>query len=342
MKKFSISSIKIIWILCLLIFLCSCINKQKIKIFCADIEKRVEKKDKPIIVSRWINKIRPNSDYLDMKKYNYVLEGSKSVIFDNKIFIGFSNHKFCAFNFDNGELVWEFIAEGGIESEASISDGLIYFGDIEGNVYALDIQTGRQVWSYKIDGSIFVKVAFYEDLLFVVSSKDILVGLNKKDGSWVWHYKGGQRIAIKTVKGNSSPIVVDGIIYIGFSDGNFSALNAVSGVEKWGRILENGLKFNDVDSTPVIDEDSIYISSFGGSLYSLDKEKGYIKWRRPEAKGVSRPVINGNFLYYSGLNRKILCLLKQDGNIIWEYQYPDKRHGLLTTPVIVGEYLFAG
>lgn len=83
-----------------------------------------------------------------------------------------------------------------------------------------------------------------------------------------WRFKTGGPVL-------SSPVVVDGVAYVGSSDGKFYAIEVADGSEKWS--FEVGGK---VTGSTVVDRDGIlYIGSEAGWLYALDAATGEQKWR---------------------------------------------------------------
>ena len=72
----------------------------------------------------------------------------------------------------------------------------------------------------------------------------------------------------------STPAVVGGVLYFGSSDGNFYALDAKSGRERW-RFRTGGA----VTSSPAIAEGIVYFASRDGFLYAVDARNGRQRWR---------------------------------------------------------------
>ncbi|MFP4381259.1 MAG: PQQ-binding-like beta-propeller repeat protein [Candidatus Sumerlaeia bacterium] len=83
-----------------------------------------------------------------------------------------------------------------------------------------------------------------------------------------WKFKTGGPVL-------SSPVVVDGIVYIGSNDGNFYALDAETGHEKWR--LETG---RPIEGSATVDRDGkVYIGGQNGWLYALDAKTGNEHWK---------------------------------------------------------------
>ncbi|WP_268846545.1 PQQ-binding-like beta-propeller repeat protein [Flavobacterium aestivum] len=86
---------------------------------------------------------------------------------------------------------------------------------------------------------------------------------------------GNQKWAFKTNgKIFSSPIVQNGIVYIGSEDGFLYAIEEQSGKLHW-KFKTGGA----VHSSPVIFKNLVYIGSFDGNYYAIDTKNGHLKWK---------------------------------------------------------------
>jgi outer membrane protein assembly factor BamB len=59
-------------------------------------------------------------------------------------------HRVLAFNAEDGKPVWEFTANGRVDSAPTISDGLCLFGCRSGWLYCLDARDGRLAWRLRL------------------------------------------------------------------------------------------------------------------------------------------------------------------------------------------------
>lgn len=72
----------------------------------------------------------------------------------------------------------------------------------------------------------------------------------------------------------SSPIVYNGIVYIGSEDGNLYAIDQKTGKTHW-KFKTGGA----VHSSPAVFKNTVYIGSFDGCYYALDIQTGHVKWK---------------------------------------------------------------
>lgn len=86
-------------------------------------------------------------------------------------------------------------------------------------------------------------------------------------GNLKWAFKTNGKIF-------SSPIVHNGIVYIGSEDGNLYAIH-----EKTGKIFWKFKTGGAVHSSPAIFNNTVYIGSFDGYYYAIDSKTGHLKWK---------------------------------------------------------------
>jgi outer membrane protein assembly factor BamB len=142
-----------------------------------------------------------------------------------------------ALSASTGEQVWGYKTDGYVISPV-VSDELIYVGSDDGNVNALNVSSGKKIWNYTTDGSPSSSIVSDRYLYVSVDSRSgnaSLYCFNAVTGAKVWNFT--------TELGNeaSSPVVVDGQIYVGNTGPQFFAhrdhyvyaLNASTGEQIW-------------------------------------------------------------------------------------------------------------
>jgi outer membrane protein assembly factor BamB len=215
---------------------------------------------------------------------------------------------------------WFFPANYSVTSTPIVQNGHVYFGDWGGNVYSLNINTGSINWKTNVGFAISSTPALANGLVYVAGSPLIpsrVIALNQNTGSLVWnttlsclpvsHYCGIY----------SSPIVYNGMVYIGESDchqalgsqcdemgdtnvGQVFALNALTGSVVWsfatGDYSSNGGFGAGVWGSETVDPNLNMIYFATGNMYgstscttvscmglaysivALDATTGTLKW----------------------------------------------------------------
>ena len=103
----------------------------------------------------------------------------------------------------------------------------------------------------------------------------VVTGSNMSNGKLMWSYTTGGPVS-------SSPAVVNGVVYIGSSDGNIYALNATTGEKLWS-YTTGGFVY----SSPTVANGIVYVGSDDHNVYALNANTGG-RWSwetrsRPEA-----------------------------------------------------------
>ncbi|MGE4233136.1 MAG: PQQ-binding-like beta-propeller repeat protein [Bacteriovoracia bacterium] len=232
---------------------------------------------------------------------------------------------------------WRVEAKNGFGGQPLIDTATVYVGGNDGIFYAVSIETGKVLWTYETKAPVWAKPMVFGQKIFFVSSDDILYCLEANTGKWIWHYKRGVNFST-TIHGNSTPVVDNGKVYAGFSDGYIVGLKASDGNLVWEQKIHSGAKFTDVDATAVIDGETIYIPSYDGGLYALDKQTGKIQWRVDV--GSSRTVLlEDKTLYVASSDGNVYSLAKDSGRIQWKFEVDD---GVPTGLLIYENFLAFG
>ncbi len=138
----------------------------------------------------------------------------------------------------------------------------------------------------------------------------------------------------------SSPVVADGLAFIGSDDGFLYAVHVADGSLAWKFATEDA-----IEAPPMVLEGVVYAGSSDYRLYALDAATGAERWRFEtdekvlsganwfEAPDGARRIVFGsydNFLY---------CLDAASGELVWKYETGNYVNG---TPAIEGDRIVFG
>ncbi|MGD2176067.1 MAG: SUMF1/EgtB/PvdO family nonheme iron enzyme, partial [Candidatus Brocadiaceae bacterium] len=142
----------------------------------------------------------------------------------------------------------------------------------------------------------------------------------RSPGGLKWKAKTGGAV-------RSSPVVVDGVVYVGSADGHVYALELKSGEELW-RFRTGG----PVAGSAAVADGVVYIGSDDSYLYALDARTGQMKWRfsrhyAPVRSGpaVAYGVVWAGFGTYSGGGLSGLDV--ETGEEVWRYRFRGMNRG---------------
>ena len=189
---------------------------------------------------------------------------SSPVIVDSTVYIGSRSAKFFALNSETGEKKWQYETGGPwIPSSASVYKGTVYFGTSDSYLMlALDCVTGKKKWEFNAGAWVFSSPAIVGETIYFGCHNGRLFALDITTGNKKWefqtdvskknvnnYYTDDGKFKIESYTpapdpndayGNyltqvedkilsigaiiSSPLVKDGVIYFGSTDGTLYAL----------------------------------------------------------------------------------------------------------------------
>ncbi len=140
-----------------------------------------------------------------------------------KVYFGTSDSKLLiAFDCISGEEKFRFEAGAWIFSSAAVAGNTVYFGCINGRMYGLDVESGRKKWEFLTEGCRLDPEDVYTDDGKINRERFAKVEVNPEDTNPSrFEYKD---LAISAGAIISSPVVDNGVIYFGSTDGNLYAI----------------------------------------------------------------------------------------------------------------------
>lgn len=186
-------------------------------------------------------------------------------------------------------------------------DGTLYVGTIDGKVIALNASDGTlQSWEQEL----------------------------KEQKSSAFSCSGGISTPMSIY---GTPVVKDGVVYIGGYDGNIYIKKA------------DGSSYPTFDTggaiigSPVIDGDTLYVGNSDGKLYALSIEStGNIsnKWIFKTGDKIwSTPVVDSGVVYISSADHKLYAIDAGSGKEIWHFK---AGAGILSTPLVFENKVYIG
>ncbi|HHO59545.1 MAG TPA: hypothetical protein ENJ64_04830 [Thiotrichales bacterium] len=99
----------------------------------------------------------------------------------------------------------------------------------------------------------------------------------------------------------SSPVVANGMVYLGCNDGNLYAIDQKTGQLKW-KYKTGG----NIEATPAVFDGTIYIGSWDKYLYAIDEKTRALRWKlKTDGPVSSSPVIKDGIIYFASEDGKL-------------------------------------
>ncbi len=186
--------------------------------------------------------------------------GSRPVIENNLIYIGFSDGSMTAISLSTGTPQWEVLLNKNnrfkdIDASPVIDGDKIYINSYDDKLYCLSKNNGSILWKSDFGGATAPIIS--GDRLIYSTSKSHLMSVSKMDGKLIW--------SVKNILGISTePILYKGNVIVGESQGSLKFFDLMTGQLKTS--FEPG---RGVMSKPTLDQQNIYFLSNEGNIYGL-------------------------------------------------------------------------
>jgi outer membrane protein assembly factor BamB len=214
----------------------------------------------------------------------------------NNIFFGDTSGNISSIDSSTGKVNWE-IETVLLASGISSGFGILVVGDVDGNVIARDQDNGSLLWTTNVKGEVLSATAIDTKLVIVKTGSGELIALDRNSGEIKWSYR--SKLPTLTIRGSSSPVIVENQVYASFDNGRLGVFELDTGFPIWdGAIsymsgtseLENLV---DSDSSPLIDGGFIYSSNYQGNLNIFDTAQKRSVWQYESSSFYTPLLIKG-------------------------------------------------
>ncbi|MBM2831287.1 MAG: cell surface protein [Dehalococcoidia bacterium] len=271
-----------------------------------------------------------------------------------------------------------------VSSGGTVSGNTLYFVSSSGSLVAMDASNGNRLWSLALEGlqpratggacsgPVTVTPAVYGapqvdgDRIYAAGYSGLLYAVNATTRTVAWRYPREGRVGSLV----GSPVIVDGNVFIGSSDGKVYMLDGVmgevlgefsTGGKVWATVAvadgilyvgsfdKKAYAFNiatkekmwefetggAVAASPVAYEGLVYAGSFDRDLYAVGAKDGMEKWRFSAGNWYwGRPVAHKGVVYVPSLDHNVYALRAASGEKLAEF---DGGSPVSSSPVVVGD-----
>jgi outer membrane protein assembly factor BamB len=230
------------------------------------------------------------------------------------------------FNYPEKEIDWTFQTDAPIWSPLTIFGGQLILGNDGGSLYSINIEENSISWIFKTDSRIRSKAVVWNHKVYFSSDDGFLYSLDFENGEMNWKTNIGNNVSPRSVpalEGStydflcSSPVIDNGILYIGSIDSCLYAIDDKTGDIKWKYKSDNIVR-----STPAVDSDNVYFGSWDNYMYAINKKDGSLNWKQNSYWRIqSSPVIADDKIIFGSRSAQIIALDKNTGEQIWRTLY---------------------
>jgi outer membrane protein assembly factor BamB len=248
--------------------------------------------------------------------------------------------------------IWMFRARNLLEFPPAVAYGRLYFTNNSGVMFAVNAKTGKRAWKKPIGRCVAASPAVADHTVFQVFLNRPPCNSKAKpgrlEGEVIAFASGFGKIRWRTRIGPSetSPLVVDGVVYVGDWRGRVYALDARTGRVRWTFQGKGRIKGGIARSG-----NRLYVGTYSGYVYALRAGTGKVIWRtrsqdRLGGRGqfYSTPATTGDLrwrfdagdhisgsatvldgvVYFSTFDERTFALAARTGRRLWTF--PDGKY----------------
>jgi outer membrane protein assembly factor BamB len=266
-------------------------------------------------------------------KLQPVFDGSTGYVADHKGYVR-------AFDIKTGNRVWEMQLETPIASGPALVEGKLLFGTSQGEVIARAAKDGKEIWRVKVSSEVLATPTGANGVIVIRTVDGRIYAMEADSGKRIWVYD--RTVPLLTLRGNSAPVIHNGIVITGSDSGKLAALTLKTGRVLWETQIADPKgrteleRMVDIDAQPVVLEDVIYVITYQGRLATVQLQSGRMMWAR-DISSYSGIVLDPYRVYVSDVDSQVWALNRFTGATLWRQDKLLRR--AITGPVLMGPYL---
>jgi outer membrane protein assembly factor BamB len=244
----------------------------------------------------------------------------------------------------DGRTLRVYPSEASVQGSAVVLPEMVVFSDVSGVTYAYTHE-GNLEWRHSSGSPILSTPLVEAGRVFLTNVDDLTVSLDVATGDLDWQYqrpKDATRTAELALFGAPTPILSNGQLISGYSDGYIVSLNPNTGEILWDTQVGEG-RYPDLVGTPSSNTDDVFASGYFGPLVAIDVRTQNVRWRLDAGSadsGVIAESKDGSVLLHPGSDGTLRCVSLLTGGVKWEWK--SGKNGALTMPVVRSGGVFVG
>ena len=213
--------------------------------------------------------------------------------------------------------LWTFHGRHLLEFPPVVGYGSVFEEAFDGRLYSLDPASGRVRWSYDSHLCGWSSPALADHLVFATFIGNAECQATTGGGELVAFSTESGRVRWRRTIGpsESSPLVADGVVYIGDQDGRVSAFSSATGRLRWS--YDTGAP---IKASASLAYGRIYIGNYAGEMLALSARTGRLLWRSGgHGNFYSTASVNSGRVYVGSLDGHVYAFSAWKGSVLWSY-----------------------
>ncbi|AXF75004.1 outer membrane protein assembly factor BamB [Erwinia tracheiphila] len=274
------------------------------------------------------------------KNLSALLSGGVTVDGEH-LYLGSERAQVYALNTRDGSVAWQTKAAGEILSRPVISDGLVLVHTSNGMLQGLDQSSGVVKWTVNLDvpslslrGESAPATAFGAAIVGGDNGRVSAVMMNQ--GQIIWQQRISQPTGATEIDRladvDTTPVIVNGVVYALAYNGNLAALDLRSGQIIWKREIGS---VHDM----IVDGGRIYLVDQDDRVIAVSTEGGVTVWRQSDLlhRNLTSPALYNGYLVVGDSEGYLHWLNTTDGRFVAQQKVDSS--GFQTEPVLASDKL---
>ncbi|WP_455425387.1 outer membrane protein assembly factor BamB [Dryocola sp. LX212] len=257
------------------------------------------------------------------------------------VYIGSEKAQVYALNTSDGSIAWQSKAAGEVLSRPVVSDGLVLIHTSNGQLQAMNETDGALVWTVNLDmpalslrGESAPSVAF--GAAIVGGDNGRVSAVLMKQGQLIWQQRISQATGATEIDRlsdvDTTPVIVNGVVYALAYNGNLTALDLRSGQIMWKRELGSVNDF-------IVDANRIFLVDQSDRVIALNAEGGVTLWTQSDLlhRNLTAPALYNGYLVVGDSEGYMHWINTDDGRFVAQQKMDGS--GFQTEPVVASDKL---
>ncbi|QEM90444.1 outer membrane protein assembly factor BamB [Kosakonia radicincitans] len=254
------------------------------------------------------------------------------------VYVGTEKAQVYALNTSDGSKAWQAKVAGEALSRPVVGDGLVLIHTSNGQLQALNESDGAVKWTVNLDmpalslrGESAPTTAF--GAAIVGGDNGRVSAVLMQQGQMIWQQRISQANGPTEIDRlsdvDTTPVVVDNVVYALAYNGNLTALDLRSGQIMWKRELGSVSDF-------VVDGNRIYIIDQNDRVLALTTDGGVTLWTQSDLlhRNLTAPALYNGYIVTGDSEGYVHWINVEDGRFVAQQKVDSS--GFLTEPVVAG------
>ncbi|MDY0007270.1 MAG: outer membrane protein assembly factor BamB [Spongiibacteraceae bacterium] len=242
-------------------------------------------------------------------------------VYGDTIYAAGANGDVRALRLKNGKVRWDAEIDEGLSGGVGVDQERVYLGANDGVVVALDRADGKPLWRARMSGEVLAPPVSDGRVVAVQTFDGKLTGLDAATGEQLWTF--GVTVPVLTLRGTSTPLLVDDMVLAGFANGKVMAVDLATGSLRWERRVGLGQgsteieRLSDIDSELLLRDGVVYAVSYQGRVTAIEARSGRQLWSREASSHVGLAEGFDN-VYVATSGGSVIAFARNGQGVRWE------------------------